>query len=264
MRSKPKEVPIARAGSVKGRRRLNAGGTRDKILDAAEMEFSSRGFEGCSLRTIANANGINLGLIYYYFEGKESLFSEAYLRRAKGMVSRRKAMLRAAKLRHGSRPVPVGEIIRCFLVPLVEMTKMGPGPRAWIRLQGLLRSQPSEFSRKLRGKALNSSNKMFIKEFQRSCPELDRATVVWRFTAMISGFYALISNSTRVAELYDGLCDSDDVDVAFAQAVPFFISGFAAPLPDADLIVPLSTPAMPLRYGRRTAKHRDPSRAKRL
>ena len=205
--------------------------TRNRILDAAEKEFSTRGYEGCSLRMIADKNKINLGLIYYYFEGKEQLFAEAYLRRTKGLVSRREALFREAKRQGGNGSVPVEEIIRCFFVPLVEMTKQGAGPHAWIRLQGYLRSDPSEFSRKLRGKALNASNRMFIRELHRSCPHLNKASVVWRFSAMVGGFYTLISRSGRVDDLSDGKCDPDDVDAALAEAIPFYVHAFEAPKP---------------------------------
>jgi AcrR family transcriptional regulator len=217
------------AASVK--RRPSERSTRDKILDAAEIEFSTRGYEGCSLRMISEANEINLGLIYYYFDGKESLFSEAYLRRSKALVDRRRALLRAAKGQYGDGPIPVEEIVRCFLAPLVEMTKQGQGPHAWIRLQGLLRGDPSAFSRKLRGKALNASNKMFLRELQRSCPQLPRASVVWRFSAMVGGFYSLISRSARVEDLSDGTCDSNDADTALAEVLPFFVRAFEAPPP---------------------------------
>lgn len=215
------------------RRTSPASGTRDKILDAAEIEFSRHGYEACSLRMISETHDINLGLIPYYFGGKESLLAAAYFRRSKTLVDRRKALLREAKGRLGDEAVPVAEIIRCFIAPLVEMTKAGEGPKAWIRLQGLLRSDPSEFSRKLRGKALNATNKMFIAELQRSCPRLPPATVVWRFSAMVGAFYSLISKSARVDELSNGLCDSNDVDTAFAEALPFIVAGFDAPLPPA-------------------------------
>ena len=237
--------------NVKQRQRLSEKGTRDKILDAAEIEFSARGYEGCSLRMISESNDINLGLIYYYFDGKEGLFSEAYLRRSKALVNRRKALLREAKRRYEKGPIPVEEIVRSFFAPLVEMTKQGKGPHAWIRLQGLLRGNPSDFSRKLRGQALNASNKMFIRELRRSCPHLTPASVVWRFSAMVGGFYSLISRSARVEDLSDGACDSSDVDTALAEALPFFVRAFEAPppaTPDPALITP---PSRPVRLQRR-------------
>ncbi len=219
--------------NARAQRKSPSSGTREKILDAAEVEFSRHGYEACSLRMISDAHDINLGLIPYYFGGKESLLSAAYFRRSESLVDRRKALLRDAKGRFGDKAIPVEEIIRCFIVPLVEMTRDGEGPRAWIRLQGLLRSDPSEFSRKLRGEALNATNKLFIRELQRSCPHLTKATVVWRFSAMVGAFYSLISKSARVDVLSDGLCDSNDVDTAFAEALPFLVAGFQASPPSA-------------------------------
>ena len=210
-----------------GARRLKAG-TREKILDAAEIEFSSHGYEACSLRMISEAYDINLGLIHYYFGSKEALLSEVFLRRSKLLVGRRNALLNEAKRRYGDAPVPVKEIARCFITPSADMIKEGEGPRAYIHLQGLLRSDPSEFSKKLRGKALNATNKKFIRELQRSCPHLTPASVVWRFSAMVGAFYSLISKSARVDQLSNGLCDPNDVDAALAEAIPFIVGGFHA------------------------------------
>jgi AcrR family transcriptional regulator len=203
-------------------------GTRDKILDAAEFEFSAHGFEACSLRMISAAHDINLGLIHYYFGGKEGLFSEVFLRRSMTLVSRRQSLLREARRRHGKKPIPVEEIIYGFIAPTVEMIKQGEGPRAYIRLQGLVRSDPSDFARKLRGEAFNETNDKYIRELRRSCPHLSPASVVWRFSAMVGAFYSLISQSARVNELSDGLCDSNDIDAAFAEAIPFIVGGFDA------------------------------------
>lgn len=229
--------------NAKGRRRPSGPGTRDKILDAAEIEFSTHGYEACSLRMISEAHDINLGLIPYYFGGKENLFSAVFLRRSRTLVERRRALLRDAKLRFGNEPIPVVEIARCFIGPTVEMIKQGEGPRAYIRLQGILRADPSDFSRKLRGEAHNTTNKKFIRELQRSCPHLTPASVVWRFSAMVGAFFSLFSKSARVDELSDGLCDSNDIDAAFAEAIPFIVGGFTASLPAT--IDPLQTSPPP-------------------
>src|SRR5262245_57516560 len=100
-------------------------GTRDKILDAAEIEFSIHGYEACSLRMISEAHDINLGLVHYYFGSKEALLSEVFLRRSKLLVARRNALLDEARRRHGEEPIPVREIARCFIAPSADMIKEG-------------------------------------------------------------------------------------------------------------------------------------------
>ena len=51
--------------------------TRERILNAALATFSEQGFDGATTRAIATRAGVNLGLIPYYFGGKEGLWREA-------------------------------------------------------------------------------------------------------------------------------------------------------------------------------------------
>lgn len=204
--------------------------TREKLLDAAEIEFSRRGYEACTLRIIAAKYNINLGLIYYYFAGKEDLFKSVFLRRSATLVRRRRQLLAAALRESNNEPLEISELIKCFIGPIIEMMKEGDGPTAYVRLQGILRADSSDFARKLRGQAFNATNNIFIREFQRSCEHLDLPSVVWRFSAMVGAFYSFISHSARVNELAGGVVDSDDIDAAYAQVVPFVTGGFLAPL----------------------------------
>lgn len=48
--------------------------TRARILAEAERLFAERGFEGVSMRAIAEAAGITPGAIYRHFDGKTGLF----------------------------------------------------------------------------------------------------------------------------------------------------------------------------------------------
>jgi AcrR family transcriptional regulator len=53
------------------------GNARERILAAALEVFSERGFDGARTRDIAERAGANLGLINYYFEGKQKLWQAA-------------------------------------------------------------------------------------------------------------------------------------------------------------------------------------------
>lgn len=47
---------------------------REMIMEAAIQLFAVKGFEGTSIREIANLAGVNLAMINYYFGSKEKLF----------------------------------------------------------------------------------------------------------------------------------------------------------------------------------------------
>jgi AcrR family transcriptional regulator len=45
-----------------------------RILQAARARFLAEGVDGASLRAIAEDAGTNIGMVYYYFQAKETLF----------------------------------------------------------------------------------------------------------------------------------------------------------------------------------------------
>jgi len=48
--------------------------TRQRILDAAAVEFAAHGLAGARVRAIAARAGVNQQLVSYYFDGKEGLY----------------------------------------------------------------------------------------------------------------------------------------------------------------------------------------------
>jgi TetR/AcrR family transcriptional regulator len=54
--------------------------TRERILDAALIEFSAAGFAGARIQSIAQRANVNVRMLYHYFGEKEDLF-RAILRR---------------------------------------------------------------------------------------------------------------------------------------------------------------------------------------
>ena len=49
--------------------------TRQKLLDAAEVEFGEKGFHDAAISGITRRAGVALGTFYTYFESKEEIFS---------------------------------------------------------------------------------------------------------------------------------------------------------------------------------------------
>ncbi|MBD3348929.1 MAG: TetR family transcriptional regulator [Candidatus Eisenbacteria bacterium] len=59
--------------------------TREKIIRTALRVFLAKGYEGGSLKEVADQAGVTKGGIYHYFESKEELFSEAVAFLTEGM-----------------------------------------------------------------------------------------------------------------------------------------------------------------------------------
>ncbi|MBD3179216.1 MAG: TetR family transcriptional regulator [Candidatus Latescibacteria bacterium] len=54
--------------------------TEEKIIEAAEEVFTSKGKSGARMRDIADKAGINQALLHYYFRSKDRLFFEVFKR----------------------------------------------------------------------------------------------------------------------------------------------------------------------------------------
>ncbi|MEU3503045.1 TetR family transcriptional regulator [Streptomyces hundungensis] len=62
--------------SSAGERRRDAGATRRRLLNAARDLFAERGYEGATVREIAERAGVNQALLFRYFGSKQGLLTE--------------------------------------------------------------------------------------------------------------------------------------------------------------------------------------------
>lgn len=95
--------------------------TREKILDAAVVEFGEHGFAGARIGAIAARAGVNQQLISYYFDGKEGLYRAL------------QAQWEVTSADMNAPEMPMAEVVENFLRASVER-------RSWTRLlawQGL-------------------------------------------------------------------------------------------------------------------------------
>jgi len=56
------------------KRERNADSTKKDLLNAAEVEFAAKGFDGARLQSIARAVGVQQALIHHYFDDKDGLY----------------------------------------------------------------------------------------------------------------------------------------------------------------------------------------------
>ncbi|MEL6386212.1 MAG: TetR family transcriptional regulator [Pseudomonadota bacterium] len=74
-RSKLQTATRPRGGAgTQGRTQERSGVTQAKLVEAAILEFTERGYDGVTLRDIETAANVQRGLVKYHFGGKEGLF----------------------------------------------------------------------------------------------------------------------------------------------------------------------------------------------
>src|SRR4051794_21240089 len=101
---------------------------RQKMLDAALGVFGRYGFDGASTRQLADAAGVNLQAIPYYFGSKEGLYiatAEYLMMRINTHVGDMRARVGAHLLALDAAGKPLGEAeARHFLIEILQTMVM--------------------------------------------------------------------------------------------------------------------------------------------
>ncbi|SPB15704.1 TetR family transcriptional regulator [Caballeronia novacaledonica] len=197
---------------------------RENILDAAEVDFSQRGYAGTSLKEVAASCGVTQALITYYFGTKQQLFEQVFLRRATLISEERVTLLH--ELTDG-KEANVRDIVRAFLLPLVALRKTDGG-RAFIRLQARLHTEPPEISYSLRSTAYGDSTDAYVQALRAALPGLPAKDLYWRVTMMIGAYLYAFSDTHRLDVLAKGACDPWDANETLEQLTNFIVGGLEA------------------------------------
>lgn len=68
---------------------------RDDFIAAAKSLFASRGFDGVTMRNIADALGLTQAALYYHFTSKDELYLAVLERTAEGTIANLKAAVKS-------------------------------------------------------------------------------------------------------------------------------------------------------------------------
>jgi TetR/AcrR family transcriptional regulator len=89
-------TPAATPSPREQRRRQHHDLSRQQILDAAEHVFARKGFHDASMKEIGALAEFSVGAVYGFFENKEDLFTQIYLRRGAQFMEGMRAVLAGA------------------------------------------------------------------------------------------------------------------------------------------------------------------------
>src|SRR5688572_21023919 len=119
--------------------------TRDRILDAAELLFAEEGLHAVSVRQIAAAAGVPIGLITYHFDTKDGLYRAVFERRSPTIVEQRLMGLRIAD-DEPDLERRLALIVKALVLPMVRLRLLDEQSR-FGRLMAREASDPNAFER---------------------------------------------------------------------------------------------------------------------
>jgi len=201
--------------------------SKEKLIRSAELLFAESGFDGVSVRDIANAAGVNSALVGYYFGGKEGLLSEVYTRHCEPLNRERERLL--VVFAAGDGGLTLEKVIEAFVRPSLTVTTDKSGRTGFTRLRAILSAENSTLLEKLVAENFDASSRRFILELRKCLPDLSREEVFWRFHFLLGTIYYTGAGPHRIRTLSGGRCDPSDPKATTRHLVPFLAAGFRAP-----------------------------------
>jgi AcrR family transcriptional regulator len=199
---------------------------KDRILDVAESLFAKHGFEGVSMRMVADEASVDLALSSYHFGNKRGLFDAVLLRRAEVLNETRRDALKRCKAEAGPKGPEVEAIIDAFLEPmLAHGYQKDPGWRHYFELVAQVNSS-YEWGGQLMTKYFDPLVREFIDELKAAFPNADAQDLYWCYHFLSGALTLTFARTGRIDQLSDGVAQSEDMVGAYKRMVPFIAAGF--------------------------------------
>ncbi|KVE44186.1 TetR/AcrR family transcriptional regulator [Burkholderia sp. BDU5] len=211
-----------------------SGGTKARILDAAEDLFIEHGFEAMSMRQITSRAAVNLAAVNYHFGSKEALIHAMLSRRLDQLNEERLRILDRFDAQLGAH-VTCEHVLGAMFIPALQASRDPQrGGRAFLRLIGRAYTDPSAFVRNFLTAHYATVAGRFFDAFQRALPNLPRAELGWRLhyaIGALSGALAGAETESLIDEFTQGRTMNDVQMIARLSSL--IVAALRAPMPDA-------------------------------
>ena len=197
--------------------------TYGTILDAAEQVFGTHGFDGASMRAIAELADVAQALLHYHFKSKEALYEAVFERRA--------AVIRTVRQQHleeafaGEDPVTLEDVLAILFMPLENLLGARRGDlRFYVQMVANVTVSADKRSVGIMERFYDPSVEQFVQAFQRVLPALTRERAVWAYLFAVGARMQAHAPSARAGRL--GVARS--ARWPYALLVPFAAAGIRA------------------------------------
>ena len=196
-------------------------GALDKILAAAELEFSERGFDGAGMKALALRAGVSQSLLHYHFGSKDRLYAAVIRNRSAQINSERLALLRAADRKASAG---LAHVFRALFEPA-----LGPsgGGRAYARsFAGLIAG--NERDQALVRENYDETAKSFIAALQDCLPGIDALQASHIYLCALGVLATALARDGRAEQLAERAEVETDKEDLIATLICFAVGGARA------------------------------------
>jgi AcrR family transcriptional regulator len=205
-------------------------GTKERILDSAELLFATHGFAATSLRNIISDAKVNLAAVHYHFKSKEALLDAILIRRL-GPINRE----RLERLDAAGPAATVEQILEAFIAPAVGVSADPErGGKPFVRLMARIISDDSDLLPRVLREYFGEVIQKFSAALHRALPDLPMPELFWRMHFTAGAMAHTLRAGQDMALISAGQCDTSDVEMVTRRLVGFLAAGFRSPVPPVE------------------------------
>ena len=206
---------------------MRAHATRDRILDAAEKLFASRGYHGVSMREITEEAGVPLALSTYHFGTKHQLYGQVVQRRGVTHAAQMRRYLQDALAAAPDGEAEAEHIVRAFCASVFErLVNGGPGWRRYIRLTAwAAESSQTEAFLKPLNDLFDPVLDSYVKALRRSYPDMSPVDLYAGFYFVQASLVYTVAATGGIDRLSRGALKSREFERILPRLVAFLSSG---------------------------------------
>jgi AcrR family transcriptional regulator len=204
--------------------------TKNKILDAAEIFFADKGFNGTSLREITSQAEVNLAAVNYHFGSKKELI-KAVMSRYMNELSPRLDSALSEICNNEAKPT-LTEVFSAFIEPLLHLnTFKVNGTSLFLQLLGRGYTDSQGFLRWFLTTQYPNVFTNFTNAVNKAYPELSAEEIFWRLHFTMGTIVFTMSSSDALIDIASNDFDREiDIAGVIKQVIPYVAAGVAAPI----------------------------------
>ncbi|MCE0762362.1 TetR family transcriptional regulator [Pseudonocardia kujensis] len=168
---------------------------REQVLAAAEVVFARKGFDGATMREVAEAAGVGLSLVVYHFTTKEGLYQSIFEARQYVNDDR---LARLREVTDPQAPDALDRLVSAFVDPVLDLHD-DPADVWFARLVLREASDPSSQDRAIISGLFDPMAREFVAALERILPDRPPGYHAWAYLFAVgaltqSSFDARIDN----------------------------------------------------------------------
>ena len=204
--------------------------TKNKILDAADVLFANKGFNGTSLREITSQANANLAAVNYHFGSKKELIKAVMSRYMDELSPRLESAL--SLICQAELKPTLHEVFSAFIGPLLHLNEFKEnGTSTFLQLLGRGYTDSQGFLRWFLTTQYPDVFTNFTKAVNIAYPELSAEEIFWRLHFTMGTIVFTMSSSEALIDIAQNDFDNKlDIAGVIERVIPYVAAGVGAPI----------------------------------